>query len=90
MLGRSPRSFHLEKKGRLPAVVQSSSRRLDNLVMKPTLTFQIEMPRRPSSRNIVCGYFVPRTAIFPNTRKHEHIMMSVFMSWEQNCKCQGF
>lgn len=25
---------------------------------------------------------VPKTTIFPKTRKHEHILMSVFTSWE--------
>lgn len=42
------------------------------------------MPKRPPW-NTVCEYFFfPRATLFPNIRKHEHLMMFEFMSWESS------
>lgn len=61
----------------------SGAHSLDQTILswKATLTFQVLVAPRPCSWNTGCEYFVLRATIFPNTRKYEHIMMSVFMSW---------
>lgn len=56
----------------------SSSSGLNNLVMKTNNDFLIDLPHETQCIHIV----VPKTTVFPKTRKHEHILMPVFMSWE--------
>lgn len=56
------------------------------LSLKATFTFQVLVPKSPCSWNTFCEYFVLRATIVPNTRKYEHVTMSVFMSWESLSK----